>query len=200
MTPPKYHRRGRTPVRGIRGAALACLLPVALLSGCLFPESYPLVSQPLSGREAPGMGETTYRAADSMVRQLGDSLRRGEVILPTSFVNQNDFEKTSPMGRLLASQIASRFTQAGFPVVEIKLRRNLLLQKNRGQFLLSSDLDQIRNTHKVDAVLTGTYLLAETRVHVSAQLVRLKDGVVLAADEFSLPVTKENRALLVETP
>lgn len=175
----------------------AALLVGASSFGCAaHPDTYPLVSQPLSVRMAPDVRTVAYMAADAMLNSVQGKLRARETILPASFVNEGDLTQSSAMGRLLARQMASRFTQAGHSVVEVQLRKNLLLQKRGGQFLLSRELKKIRETHKVYAVLVGSYVVAKHEMFVTSQLVRLKDGVVLAAEDFSLPLDKDIRALL----
>ncbi|MBF0628637.1 MAG: hypothetical protein HQL91_10530 [Magnetococcales bacterium] len=181
-------------------------LAVALLSlaagGCVTTsapaqEGYPLVSVPINpATQEVEPGEVAQQAADVMLQTLGDKLREREVILPASFVDEGNLEKTSPLGRLLARQMASRFTQAGHSVVEITLRSEILLKKGAGQFVLSQEAKEIRKTHKVSAVLAGSYVTAKNRVYVTAQLIRTQDGVVLSSSDFSMPLTPNLRALL----
>ncbi|MBF0613858.1 MAG: hypothetical protein G8237_06730 [Magnetococcales bacterium] len=171
------------------------------LGGCVgttpLPDSYPLVSVPIH-TPAPEIdpGPVAQQAADVMIQTLGDKLHEREVILPASFVDEGTFEKSSPLGRLLARQMAARFTQAGHSVVEITLRSEILLKKGAGQFVLSQEAKEIRKTHKVSAVLAGSYVTAKDRIYVNAQLIRTQDGVVLAANDFSMPLTPNLRAML----
>ncbi|MBF0270963.1 MAG: hypothetical protein HQL98_02650 [Magnetococcales bacterium] len=179
-------------------------LSLALLSvvagGCVSSstpqEGYPLISVPLTSTAEVEPGQVAQQAADGMIITLGDKLRDREVILPASFVDESNLEKTSPLGRLLAKQMASRFTQAGHSVVEITLRSEILLKKGAGQFVLSQEAKEIRKTHKVSAVLAGSYVTARNRIYVNAQLIRTNDGVVLSSNDFSMPLTPNIRALL----
>lgn len=176
--------------------ALTALLPAGGCSSS--PETYPLISLPLTRADVPDveLAVVSHQAADAMIQDLGDRMQTREVILPASFVDENNLEKTSPLGRLLAKQMASRFTQSGHSLVEITLRKEILLKKGSGQFALSQELKEIRKTHKVSAVLTGSYVTARNRIFVNAQLIRTNDGVVLASNDFSLPMTPNLRVLL----
>jgi TolB-like protein len=186
---------------GIKNTLLALLTGTLFFSGCVAqaPDVYPLISHPLSGPKTLDMQGSSYQAADAMlVRILGKFRMRGGGILPASFVDEREMEKTTPFGRLISRQFANRFTQAGYNMVEVKLRKNFLLQQGQGQFILTRELEKIRDSHKVNAVLAGSYVTTKRRIFVSAQLVRLKDGVTLAAEDFDLPLTKDIESLLVE--
>ncbi|HIJ84949.1 MAG: hypothetical protein HW380_3233 [Magnetococcales bacterium] len=168
-----------------------------LMGGCLPEmESYPLVSQPLTVYEAPDMKATVYMAADAMVMAIREKVHKRAAILPASFVDEKNMDETTPMGRLLSRQMSARFTQAGYKILEVKLRDNLLLQKGKGQFLLSDEVAKIRDTHEAHMVLAGSYSVAKNRVFVNAQLIRIGDGVTLAAEDFSMVLTPDIRNLL----
>ncbi|MBF0453792.1 MAG: hypothetical protein HQL72_03115 [Magnetococcales bacterium] len=186
---------------GIKKKLLTLFALSLLVSGCATqtPETYPLISQPLSGPKSQSMQGSVSQAADAMLASMEGKFRvRGGTILPASFVDERNMDKTTPFGRLLSRQFANRFTQAGHAMVEIKLRKNILLQQGQGQFILTRELEKIRDTHQVHAVLAGSYVTSKSRVFVSAQVVRLKDGVTLAAEDFDLPLTREIQSLLMQ--
>ncbi|MBF0109641.1 MAG: hypothetical protein HQL76_10735 [Magnetococcales bacterium] len=168
-----------------------------LTGGCLHDtESYPLVSQPLTLYQAPDLKMTVYMAADSMINAVHEKMHKRAAILPASFVDEQNMDQTTPLGRLLSRQMSARFTQAGYRILEVKLRDNLLLQKGKGQFLLSDEVAKIRDTHEAHVVLAGSYSVAKNRVFANAQLIRIGDGVILAAEDFSMPLTPDLRRLL----
>ncbi|MGN7613181.1 FlgO family outer membrane protein [Magnetococcales bacterium HHB-1] len=178
-------------------ALLGLFSTVIILAGCSQTVSpYPMISQPMTERAKTDLGKQTYRVADAMVRNLGDMIPARLRILPVSFVDQNNLEKTSALGRRLSSQISSRLSQHGYSMVEIKLRSSILMKKKEGTFMLSRDMEKIRKKHDVQAILSGHYVVSRSRVEVTAQIVRLSDQVVLTSFDFSLPKDGNVRALL----
>ncbi|MEO5350253.1 MAG: FlgO family outer membrane protein [Magnetococcus sp. YQC-3] len=177
------------------------LLSGVLLSGCVLPQatnSYPLVSLPVGEQRHLGLEEASYLAADSMVMQIKDKFHVRQTILPASFVDDKNLEQSSAMGRMLAQQVASRFTQAGYSVIEIKLRKTVRLVKGEGegQFLLSRELEKIAESHSASAVLVGSYVATPSQLFVNTQLILVKGGIVLASQDYKIPLTRELRALL----
>lgn len=159
-----------------------------LLAGCT-TESY-----------QPSLIEFTYPAADRLVFNLGQGidekkqpLRMDQPLLVASFVELDNLEKTSTFGRLVAEQMASRLTQKGFSLVELKLREQLYIQAGAGEFALSREVQKISREQNAQGVLVGTYSVVQDFVYVSVKIVR-GDGRVYAAHDFAIP-----RSNLMET-
>ncbi|MBF0309339.1 MAG: hypothetical protein HQL56_07425 [Magnetococcales bacterium] len=177
---------------GLAGLSLiggACTAPHA-------PDPYPLISQPMETRPHPDLVESAYKAADAMLANLGERLDPLGSLVPASFVNQDNLDQTSAFGRLMARQISSRFAQRGFGVTEVKLRKNLFVRKDSGEFILSRDLQEIQGKNRAHAILAGTYTVAENRVYISAQVIRVVDRTTLASTDFSLALNPDIRLLL----
>lgn len=183
------------------GWRVMTILSLISLMGCFYPPASPLVSQPLAVRNVPDLTTTVYAAADNMLNALQDYLDPYLPIIPASFVNMDDLESTSPLGRLLARQMASRFTQRGYAVTEVKLRKTLAMRQGKGEFLLSRNLADIQQKDlKSQAVLVGSYLVAHNTLFVTAQVIRTRDQVVLASQDFNLGLSSDLRAMLAAKP
>ncbi|MBF0380178.1 MAG: hypothetical protein HQL69_04120 [Magnetococcales bacterium] len=187
-------------MNGMNKSLLVAFATVMLVTGCTkSPEPYPMVSQPLNGPTTLDMQGQAQQAADSMLHGIAGKFRmNGQKILPASFVDERDMDKTTPFGRLLSRQFSNRFTQAGYSMLEIKLRKNILLEKGHGQLILTRELEKIRDAHDVYAVLAGSYVTSQNRIFISAQLIRLADGVTIAANDFDMPLSRDLRSLLVQ--
>ncbi|WP_130470610.1 FlgO family outer membrane protein [Candidatus Magnetaquicoccus inordinatus] len=188
----------RTATAPLRKWALL-LAGALMLTGCMAQHpDYPLVSQPVGEQRHLGLEEASYLAADSLVAQSREKLKPRQTILPASFVDDKNLEQSSAMGRMLAQQVSSRLTQAGFSVVEIKLRKSVRLVKGEGegQFLLSRELEKIAEFHNASAVLVGSYVATPSMLYVNTQLVMVKGGVVIGSQDYKIPLTRELRALL----
>jgi TolB-like protein len=97
---------------------------------------------------------------------------------------------------MIAEQIASRFAQQGFTMIEVKLRNNLFIKENAGEFVLSRSVKDISEDHNVAAVIAGTYVVGRRSIYVNARLIRAADSLILAAYDYSLPLGPDTRALL----
>lgn len=180
----------------------AVLLSGVLVSGCYAPKSSTLLSTSdhlsRGWRPSPDISKLTYTAADGMVAQMKEDNRARQVILPASFVEDKNLDRSSPMGRLLAQQMASRLSQSGYSVLEIKLRTNVRLNRAEGQFVLSREVEKVAEIQRATAVLVGSYVESRSHLFVNSQLILLDDGVVLASQDFKVPLTFELRALLAQ--
>lgn len=140
--------------------------------------------------------EENYKAADALLQgtpYLRDSYAP---LLVGSFVNINNMETSSALGRITSEQIGSRFAQKGFTVVEMKLRNNVLIRENSGEFVLSREVRELAQTHNAHAVIAGTYAVGRQAVYFSARVVRVSDSRILAGYDYALPMGPDTRALV----
>ncbi len=147
------------------------------------------------GRE-PGGSELNYGAADALLARTPWLKERREPLLAATFVDINNLETSSGLGRVIGEQIGSRFAQQGFTVIEIKMRNNIFVAEGTGELMLSRSVKEISQSHNAAAVIAGTYAVARQSVYVNARLIRATDNLVLAAYDYVLPYGPDAKALV----
>lgn len=137
-----------------------------------------------------------YNAADMLENNLLSGLNRTLPILATSFVNLDNLKSSSTLGRLLGEYIASRFSQHGYQVIELRLQKDcLLVQEGNGELALSRDKGKIGTSYDAQAIIIGTYSLADDLLFVSTRIVSTVDHSILSSYDFSLRLDKTLRIL-----
>jgi TolB-like protein len=116
-------------------------------------------------------------------------------VLTTTFVDNNQLEKTSHFGRLIQDHIGTRFVQAGFTVKELKLREELEIHQRSGEIMLSRNLELLKPHQRAQAVLLGTISMSQRTMYISARLVDPKDARILAAQNYRLYMDKNVLAM-----
>lgn len=142
--------------------------------------------------------EANYIAAD---RLAVDFKRKKRIstnhMLAASFVNINNLNESSPLGRVISEQIASRLVQHRFKILEMKLRQNsIYIKEGKGEFLLSREIKEISASHDSDYVIVGTYAVAEKGVYVSARIVNTADNVIISAYNYQIALNLQTESLL----
>jgi len=92
-------------------------------------------------------------------------------ILVATLVNNDKLNDTSSFGRSFQNNIAAGFVSRGFTVKEIKLRRDLLVELHKGEFMLTRNLPEMAGVQRAQAVVVGTYTLANRVLYLSVRLV-----------------------------
>jgi TolB-like protein len=203
---PKTQHSSRRAL--LRANVLCLFFPIIIaltaLSGCI--QNQP--SEPLTKGKGPlklshpqpysNVLESSYYAADS----LGEGLRFREFspdvpILVASFVNIDDLNQSSTLGRMVSEQIASRLAQQGFKIIETKLRQgSIFVQKGKGEFLLSRELLNLSVNQGAQGVLVGTYAVSKHFIFISARIVRTEDSSVITGYDYEIPQNKTTRSML----
>lgn len=131
----------------------------------------------------------SYTIADHLAERAVPPLvprHPGMPIVVTTFVDNNNLEKTSNFGRTLQEQVASRFVQLGYTVREIKLADTLRIDPKSGETMLSRDLAKLSDEHQGQAILVGTISMANQMLYISARLINPVNNNILATDDYQL--------------
>ncbi len=152
-------------------------------------------SQAFVGK-ADSLVDISHKAGDMLERNLLEFLDRTLPILSTSFVNLDNLKETSALGRLIGEQIASRFSQHGYKVIELRLSNGkVLVQEKNGELALSREMSRLNREHAAQAIIVGTYCIIENRAFLSTRLVSTLDNSILSSYSFSVKMDELLKSL-----
>ncbi len=120
----------------------------------------------------------------------------GQPVLIVSLLNNDNLDESSSFGRALQNHISSRFVQQGYGVNELKLRSDLLIRQGDGEFMLSRRLSEISGKENAQAVVVGTYAVANRVLYLSVRLVNPKDRQVWATWDERLCLDENSLRML----
>lgn len=126
---------------------------------------------------------------DQLISNINQAGLYGAVALPTSFVNQDDFEQTSSFGRYVAEQMFYEFNQRGFPIREYRIGNEIVMRESEGDFFLSRPDGAFPIPKDSSVVIVGTYYQDKFSLFVNARLLRPADGMVLRTAQMVMPMT-----------
>lgn len=173
-----------------------------MLAGCSTPDIFnENASQGTAYRKIDDadMIGTTHEVANKLMRQASYLQADLRPILITSIADITDLNTSSAFGLMVAEQVGDRFAQIGFPVIDLRTRKDVKVQVRSGEYMLSRDIQKISKKHAAVAVLLGTYAAGKERVYVSVRLVRADDNRILGSADFDLPMGPDTKKLLRET-
>ena len=138
-----------------------------------------------------------YHAADGLIAQLQGKIDPSQPILVATIVNTDDLYLSSTLGRSASEQIASRFTQNGYRVIEMKFGKSVYMKTDTGELVLTREIKSIMNDHNAQGVIVGSYGIGEYEVYMNVKLVNpdLKNSV-LASQDYSIYKNAEIKKML----
>lgn len=166
---------------------------VSFIILCLLAVAFSLAGCSHKGRGANSSGYTDAveiklkcrELADQMLATMPNDAIQGLVAMPTSFVDQNNTSRTSPLGRLMSEAMFYEFNQRGFPTREYRLTGNISVSGGRDDIALVPDAI-VGTQQKWGALLVGTYYVEKDATFVNVRLVRATDGLVLRTGQLVL--------------
>ena len=168
---------------------IVALLCVAFLGACATGPTY-------QAAESSEFTEANYSAVDKLVSATAVPIDKNVPVLIATVVNIDSLNQSSRLGRLISEQVATRLTQRGYNVVEMKLRNNVYIREGTGELLLSRDVRELTKNYNAQVVVVGNYAVAAGYVYLTLKAVTATDNRVIAAVNYLLPLTENNKALL----
>jgi len=168
---------------------IVALLCVAALTACATGPTY-------QAAETSEFTQANYSAVDKLVAAPAIPIDRNVPVLIATVVNIDSLNQSSRLGRLISEQVATRLTQRGYHVVEMKLRNNVYIREGSGELLLSRDVRELTKSYNAQVVVVGNYAVAAGYVYLTLKAVTATDNRVIAAVNYLLPLTENNKALL----
>lgn len=152
-------------------------------------------TRPIAKRTEPDRFGISY-----MAFALRNNLRDPDVIttplIVTSFVDLNNLNQSSVLGRLLAEKLIDELHLNGFEVSEIRKANNLFVREKVGEMILSRNANELLKTSDARAILVGTYVATGRALMVNCRLIDLHSPRILSSCSYELTMTTELEALL----
>jgi len=121
-------------------------------------------------------------------------------IIMATVVNIDDIENSSTLGRLISEQISARFIQAKMNVIEMKFRENVYIKQNTGELMLTREIGKIAKTHSANAIIVGTYAVANSAVYVNIKIINPSTNIAIAATDYVLPMNRDVEDMIGKKP
>ncbi|MDR1709633.1 MAG: hypothetical protein LBS70_07940 [Candidatus Accumulibacter sp.] len=118
------------------------------------------------------------------------------VLVVATVANIDSLERSSTLGRVISEHWASRLTQNGYKVVELKVRNSVYMKQSEGEFLLTREIKEVAAAHDASGVIVGVYGESSASVYVTLKLVDPTNSLVLASHDYALPLTREVDSML----
>lgn len=160
----------------------------------LFPEdSTPLI-------------DISYDAADDMMGLFSPAMNKRSPIYHERFTNRVDPADPAPFGLLVSDQVAARLALRNFLVTDgpAKMPEGAAPKPAERDALAVTPEARKAEAQRMQeeispprpCLLSGSYIIADKVVYVSAQLTALDNGQVMAAHHWTVPVNSNTRSLL----
>jgi TolB-like protein len=140
--------------------------------------------------------ESSYQAADNLIRNKRLTFKPKSRLLITTIADIDNLEDSTSLGRLIAEQLAARFAQRGYTVIEAKLQSGLFMIPKTGEFILSHQLRNLGQQYQARTVVAGTYAIAKDKVYITLKMLDCQSSEVISSYAYTLPLGSNTLTLL----
>lgn len=177
--------------RTARPLPLLLLATLILISGCVSraPVNY--------DRDIPVDLLAELQVAAQILLQDPAAINTQRPVLTSAPVNIDNLQQSSTFGRQTTEVFGTEVARAGVPVIDISIRDTVFIREDTGELGLSRELRDLSMAHNAQAVLVGTYAVGAHTLYVNIRLIQPTSRLILAAHNFSLPMNRDLRTLLM---
>lgn len=119
---------------------------------------------------------------------MTDEKRKADAkFLFSAFVGEDNYDVTTPLGRMMGDALASRMQNAGLQVIEVRLSRSMRIHKKFGMLAMSQDMQKLFSEHHATFMITGSYTVTPHYVYVLARVIGNTSQVIYASSGVWLP-------------
>lgn len=169
---------------------IVTILTMAATAGCATP------SRPEEPPLGPELILANQRAADRLYRGVAYEVLAPAPILVAGFADERALDQPSLLGRVIAEHMTSHLQQLGVPTVLLPLTLPLFVERVPGEHVVAPAVKAIAEARGFERLVLGTVAVAGEIIYVHARLVQVDNSRILAADDYTLPVTPDVAALL----
>ncbi len=176
------------------------------LGGCTQTAAQPSDSgsTPVTAVNTATIERTGAARFNAAMSSLADQIERNiqhknllPAVLASTFVNLDDLDDTSPLGRLITENLIHELQVRHWNVYDIRLSKAVAVNP-AGEFVLTRDPKLLEYQYLVAGVLAGTYSVTDDEVFVNARVIDVNTGVVVSSGQISLPIDDFVARLLVD--
>jgi len=200
----------------MRGMGVAVTATALFLSGCalLVDSSFPYqfsdhVEAKRARARAVSMGSKHQGsfssavgklAAQILVKKAEGTIRKDLPIIVASFTDSDNLNITTGFGRMLSEQVSTELVNGGYRVIELRMRGDVYVTENGGEFLLSRKAKHLSKRYEAHAAVVGTYVVGHDMVFVNAKVIDFSSNTILAAYDFNVAIDKNVQEMLEKNP
>ncbi|MDR9500248.1 MAG: FlgO family outer membrane protein [Desulfurivibrionaceae bacterium] len=116
-----------------------------------------------------------------------------------TFVNLDQIYETSALGRYLAEQMLHELQRRRVDVFDIRMMPAMQISQGHGEYALSRDMNELSYVHQADAVVAGTYSVADGQIFVQVRLLENGTGLLLASSSLAFKMDGLVEAMLKDS-
>lgn len=133
--------------------------------------------------------------ASQLVGGLNPSLS-SYIALPTAFVQQDDFNRSSSLGRFAVEQLYYEFNQRGLRTKEYRMDKNLTVREDGEYILARTPGSSPLNSNTL--YIVGTYYTAGEVLFINARLIR-SNGDILRTGQLIFELSPLSKRMLANS-
>ena len=156
-------------------------LSISTLSGASF--DYNSASQ---NNVSKHLHDIAHLIAQQLNKSKNSTYIKTRTLAILSIVDIEDFKRTSDLGKRISENLIYEMQISGYKVLDYKATNSITID-DKGEYLFSRAIKDLKQQRKVTYALSGTYTRYRDSLSINCRIIDITTSIVVATANLSIP-------------
>ena len=130
--------------------------------------------------------DISYRLAKQLDTNKDSDSIKTKTLAILSIVDFEDYKKTSNFAKRISENLIYEMQTFGYRVLDYKATNSIVID-NKGEYLFSRAIKDLKQQRKVTYALSGTYTRYKDSLSINCRIINITTSIVVATANLSIP-------------
>ena len=130
--------------------------------------------------------DISYRLAKQLDTNKDSDSIKTKTLAILSIVDFEDYKKTSNFAKRISENLIYEMQTFGYRVLDYKATNSIVID-NKGEYLFSRAIKDLKQQRKVTYALSGTYTRYKDSLSINCRIINITTSIVVATANISIP-------------
>jgi len=165
---------------------LTILINSFFLISTLYGESFDNYNTATQNNVSKHLKDISYTIAKQLNKSKNSDYIKTKTLAILSIVDIEDYKRTSDLGKRISENLIYEMQTAGFKVLDYKATNSITID-NKGEYLFSRAIKDLKKQRKVTYALSGTYTRYRDSLSINCRIIDITTSIVVATANLSIP-------------
>lgn len=152
----------------------------------IYAQSFTSYEDAMQSNASIYIKEIAHQIAMELDKSKSDDLIKSKTMVILSIVDIDNYKHTSDLSKRITENLISEMQKIGYRILDYKAT-NAIIMDNKGEYLFSRALKDLKKERKVTYALSGTYTRYRDSMTINCRIINIQSSIVVATASVSIP-------------
>jgi len=165
---------------------LALFLNTLVLIPTVYGENLSYYNDSTQNNVSKHLKDIAHHIAQQLNKSKNSDYIKTRTLAILSIVDIEDFKRTSDLGKRISENLIYEMQISGYKVLDYKATNSITID-DKGEYLFSRAIKDLKKQRKVTYALSGTYTRYRDSLSINCRIIDITTSIVVATANLSIP-------------